>query len=138
MNNWIPLPFPKCPKCYESWSESYHKNCETNGQIEVEPYKELSRCRSCYKEWNLFKTRFFCSCGYSFDSNEVGDAIRKTLSLKKRLHQMLIDMDFDEQKIENISNESISSWLNKKSYEISNSLGKIAGKILKIISNMFK
>lgn len=138
MNNWIPLPFPKCPNCNESWSESYHRNCDKNGQIEVEPYKELSKCRSCFKQWNLFTTKFYCFCGHSFNSYEVEDAIKKTLSLKRRLHQMLKDINFEEQKIDTIAKDSISSWLNNKSYEISNKFGKVAGRILRIISTIFK
>jgi len=34
--SWIPLPFPKCPKCGNSWAISYHRNCPYKSDVEVE------------------------------------------------------------------------------------------------------
>ena len=83
-------------------------------------------------------TVFSCSCGHSFSSKDVEHAIDKMISLKKKLETLLRDMEFDEHKIDKISNHSFSSWLNQRSYEISKSLGKIAGQVIAIIAKIFR
>lgn len=136
--SWIPLPFPSCPKCGNSWAMSYHRNCPYGSDIEVETIRNHSRCRPCDLEWSTLDSTFYCSCGHVFSGREVENAILKTLELKEKLANFLREMNFDEKRIENVSKDSFKSWLNKASYEIGLALGTIAGTIVKIISNIFR
>jgi len=136
--SWIPLPFPKCPQCGNSWSLSYHKGCPYNGDIEVETIQKHSRCKPCNLEWSTLDGEFHCNCGYIFLGREVESAILKTLELKEKLAQFLKEMDFDEQKIESLAKNSVKSWLNKTSYEFGKTLGTVAGTIFRIIASIFR
>ena len=136
--SWIPLPFPKCPKCSVSWSLTYHRNCPHTSDIEVETILEYARCKPCNLEWKVLDGSFYCSCGHIFTGWEVESAINKTLELKERLRVLLGEMKFDETKIEETTKDSFKSWLNNTSYEIGRKLGNAAGVIVKIISNIFR
>lgn len=136
--SWIPLPFPKCPKCHNSWSLSYHKDCPHNSDVEVETILKRSRCSPCNLEWSTLDGQFHCSCGHVFIGREVESAILKTLELKEKLAHYLKEMDFDERRIEVIAKDSIKSWLNKTSFELGKKLGIIAGTIIRIITSIFR
>ena len=131
--SWLPLPFPKCPSCGNSWEICYHRNCSLNGEVEVEIYLNKSRCSSCYSEWNLFSSQFYCSCGYSFSASEVQSALDKTIELKRKLEKMLREMHFTNSEIRNTTYNSFRSWLGKVSYGI----GRTFGKIAKVIYDIF-
>ena len=135
--SWIPLPFPKCPSCGKSWSVTYHRDCPHKSEIEVETLRKRSRCSPCNQEWATIDSMFYCSCGYSFSGREVETAINKTLELKETIAKFLKEMDFDEQKIERVTKDSLISWLNNASYQLGKTLGHIAGTVVSIIAKIF-
>jgi len=117
---------------------TYHRNCPHKSEVEVETIRKLSRCKPCNNEWSTINSIFYCSCGYSFSGKEVESAINKTLELKEKLAQFLRDMDFDEQKIERVTKDSLVSWLNNTSYQLGKVLGHLAGTVVSIIAKIFK
>ena len=74
---YIPMPFPKCKKCGKSSTQGYHRGC--GGKLEFAPEKETIRCPKCAKQWNIWDTTYFCSCGNEFHSKEIEDSIVQLL-----------------------------------------------------------
>ncbi|MGB7275932.1 MAG: hypothetical protein WBC69_21770 [Geitlerinemataceae cyanobacterium] len=123
MAEWIPLPFPKCPRCFQSWVRSYHRNCSTAAEVLVEPYLRQVKCEACYKQWELMQNSFFCSCGYTFQASDVEVALSTSELLKHRLLQKIAEMDYFEQLVVQTSKKSFNSWVEEISYEIGRFLG---------------
>jgi len=123
MHEWIPLPFPKCPRCRQSWVRSYHSNCSTGAEVLVEPYARQVKCEGCYKQWALMQNSFSCSCGYTFQASDVEAALSTTELLKQRLLQKIAEMDRFEQIIVQTSKRSFNAWVENISYEIGKFLG---------------
>ncbi|MEC4804641.1 MAG: hypothetical protein SAJ72_10335 [Jaaginema sp. PMC 1080.18] len=137
MSEWIPLPFPKCPSCQESWVRSYH-DCLFSGEALVELDERQVKCCSCGKQWYLLNSNFNCSCGYTFQALEVEDALSKTQLLRQRLLQKINEMDFFEKSISTKSQSSFQQWISSISYEIGRLLGTTAGVAKNLIENFFE
>jgi hypothetical protein len=136
ISEWIPFPFPKCPRCHDSWVKSYH-DCLFSGEVLVEPYQRQAKCEGCSKQWNLLNSNFNCSCGYTFQSREVESALSTTQLLRNRLLQKLNEMDNYEKNIMSKSQSSFQKWIYNISYEISRLLGTTVSKTQEIIKNFF-
>ena len=89
MRTFLPLPFPRCNGCGESWTTSYHKGC--GGELEVEPGSEAVACGKCNSGWQLRDSRFHCSCGAVFSAVEVSDAIDNLVLMVRQLADYLDD-----------------------------------------------
>lgn len=138
MSEWVSFCFPKCPNCQESWGKNFHRNCLYNGQLLVEPYQRQVRCDSCNEEWYIMNSNFYCSCGYSFNSSEVQNALSTTQLLRQRLIQKLNEMDSFERSIQNKSQNSFKQWMSSISYEIGKLLGTTASKAKQLIEDFFE
>jgi hypothetical protein len=134
MSTWIPLPFPKCPKCHQSWVKSYHSNCSTEAEILVEPHLRQVKCKGCCKQWRLMNSSFSCSCRYAFRASEVEIALSTSELLRQRLLQKIQEMNYFEQVIIRTSKKSFNSWIEKVSYEI----GKILGTTIYNVQHLTK
>jgi hypothetical protein len=137
MSEWMPLPFPKCPRCHDSWVKSYH-DCFSNGEVLVEPYQRQAKCCGCSKQWDLLNSNFNCSCGYTFSASEVENALSTTQLLKQRLIQKLNEMDSFERSITTKSQSSFKQWIGSISYEIGRLLGTTASQAKQLIDNFFE
>lgn len=138
MSEWIPFPFPKCPKCQKSWATNYHRDCSFNAELLVEPYQRQVKCSSCSQQWHILDSQFYCSCGYQFNSSEVEDALSTTQLLRQRLLQKINEMDRYEQSIISKSQNSFQDWVYNISYEIGRVLGTTASKAQELIKKFFE
>ncbi|NET86795.1 MAG: hypothetical protein F6K45_01550 [Kamptonema sp. SIO1D9] len=136
MSEWISLPFPKCPRCQQSWVRSYH-DCLWNGEALVEPYQRQAKCQGCGQQWLLLNSNFNCSCGYSFSAWEVENALSTTQLLRNRLLEKLNEMDSYERTIISKSQSSFQQWIYDISYEIGRVLGTTVSKTQELIKNFF-
>jgi hypothetical protein len=134
---WMPLPFPTCPSCYNSWVICYHRNCYVNGEIVAEPYLRLAKCEGCSSQWDIMQTTFYCSCGHIFQASEVEKALSTATLLRSRLIQHIQSIDQAEDYISRTTNKSFSQWLDKLSYELGKLVGKTAAQLRKWIQSLF-
>ncbi len=137
MSEWIPLPFPKCPRCQKSWVKSYH-DCFSSSEVLVEPYQRQAKCEGCGKEWYLLNSQFNCSCGYAFQASEVEKALSTNQLLRQRLIHKLNEMDIFERSIKTKSQSSFKEWIDSISYEIGKLLGATTSQAKQLIENFFE
>ena len=71
----IPLPFPYCTHCKEQSAYSYHHRDDCNGLLEIDPDTETVVCSACGREWDIWESRYYCSCGNVFDAVDVKEAV---------------------------------------------------------------
>lgn len=138
MSEWICFPFPKCPNCRKTWAKNYHRNCFLNGELLVEPCQKLVKCESCYEQWNILDSKFYCSCGYEFYPSEVQDALSTTQLLRNRLLEKINEMDSYEQRIISKSENSFQQWIYGISYEIAKVLGTTVYNTQELIKGFFE
>ena len=74
---YIPLPFPKCPKCNKMSEQGYHHNC--GGELQIDPKTEMVFCPKCRKEWEIWNSSYICSCGHTFTSSDVVETLKDLL-----------------------------------------------------------
>lgn len=127
----IPLPFPTCSNCTQSWVECRHRSCQAQGKLLIEPRSRIVQCDACYKEWELSQTTFYCSCGYIFQASDVENAINTVNLLKEQLLQQIRSMEQAEISIQQTTQESLGKWLNNTSNELGKVLGYTVGKLIK-------
>lgn len=125
-DTWIPLPFPACPACRQSWVRSYHRDCKARGEIVVEPYRRQAKCQGCWVQWTLVQTRFYCTCGRTFNANDVESALSTSELMRDRLRAQFKAMEEAERSIRAKSEGSFSQWI----YDVAESLGYAAGTIV--------
>jgi hypothetical protein len=134
---WVQFPFPRCPKCAESWSVSRHYACPRHGSIEVAPDSRRVRCDACREQWAVGDTNFHCRCGWQFSTADVEDAIEQIIYSARILAQ-LIDQHNDEiTRIRNQGRDSFRSWLNSIAQGIGGALGTAMGNVIGAIVRMF-
>jgi hypothetical protein len=83
-------------------------------------------------------SEFHCSCGYTFQSSEVENALSVTQLLRQRLIQKLNEIDEYERSIETKSQNSFKSWIGSISYEIAKLLGSTASQAKQLIEDFFE
>lgn len=118
---YLPLPFPACPRCAQSWATSLHRGC--GGEMEVEPDSRSVRCDRCYDSWLVTDSTFYCSCHHSFTAMEVRDAIDSLIHTCRRLVAILETSEHAEAAFTRRSEESLRGF----TAEILRGLGKAAG-----------
>ena len=101
----VPLPFPPCPVCHSNGKQCFHRNC--GGLLEVDPDSDSYEvfCKKCGKHWSLINSKYFCSCGYSFEAEEIKEKLdyiielckicAKELELESKSKQLRIDVTKD-------------------------------------------
>jgi hypothetical protein len=134
--SWMPLPFPSCPYCDQSWETSCHRDCYTNGEIVVEPYLREAKCAGCGQQWTIMQTTFCCSCGHIFSAADVEDALSTMTLISKRLVQQIKQMEQSENKIYQSYRQSFNEWLYDLSFELGKLVGKAAAAIIKWLRNI--
>lgn len=134
---WMPLPFPRCPKCGQSWVRCYHKDCYTGGEVVVEPYSREAKCDGCGRQWAVMNTNFYCSCGYVFHSRDVENALTTAELLRQALLQQIRDMDEATLRIRRRSKESFTQWLYDITYDLGSVAGAVVGTIKRWLDELF-
>jgi hypothetical protein len=134
--SWIPLPFPECPRCRSSWVQCNHFKCSENGEIFVEPYLQEAKCVGCQKQWPLRQTRFHCSCGYTFNSEEVSEALSTSSLVRKKILEQINEIDFTEKQIKDTVKNSLVSWLSSLGYKLGFAVGTFIKYVDKCIEQL--
>ncbi|MEX3653890.1 hypothetical protein ABFW14_12200 [Mycolicibacterium fortuitum] len=130
---FLPLPFPACPGCNNSWKTSFHRNC--GGEIEVEPITRAVRCGSCDNRWIVYDSTFYCSCGNVFSAQEVHKAIDELMSMCLRL----IDIIEESEAADKLRKTRAESSLRIFTSELVRGLGAAAGfAIEKLLTFFFR
>lgn len=74
----ILLPFPQCPSCKKKSNTSYHKDC--GGQLRIETTNDDVICTKCNHNWNIWDSKYYCTCGYCFSTDEVKSTLIELLA----------------------------------------------------------
>lgn len=135
-SQWLPLPFPKCTRCNQSWVITYHRDCDSGAEVLVEPYRRQAKCDGCGEQWNLMSSAFSCSCGYEFHASDVEEALSTSSILRQRLLQKIYEMDQSEIAIVQASQSSFNRWMENVSFEIGRFLGTTGASLKRLITNL--
>lgn len=123
----VPLPFPPCPACHSSGKQSFHRKC--GGLLEVNPDSYEVFCKKCGTHWLLTKSKYYCSCGYSFEAEEVKEKLDYIIELCKICAKELELGKESEQFRIGALKGSIRVFVS----EILNGLGMLSGMLLESI-----
>lgn len=126
---WLPFPFPQCPKCGEQWAYSYHRDCENRGRIELNPDSTECRCEGCHLTWPVHRTRFYCSCGHNFGSDDVDAAIRDIVATLSMFALIVENNTRETSQVQRYGEDSLRSWIEGLANGIAGSIGAILGKL---------
>lgn len=126
---WIPLPFPSCPMCSQSWVRCYHRGCSQAQELLVDPFVLLASCPGCGTQWNVMATRFHCSCGHVFDAAEVKFALSTAELLRQRMMEQIRLMDDAEKRIQQRRQDSFAQWAYDIAFQLGNAAGSLVGRI---------
>ena len=125
--SWVDLPFPQCPNCANSWSESLHRDCVRFGRLKLDPDRRHVKCGGCSIEWTIGESRFFCTCGRQFLASEVESAVSEIVRAAKLLADIMETYQADIAEIRSAGSNSFRSWLSKLTGSIAESLGSAIG-----------
>ena len=128
----IPLPFPKCPKCKESYKQSTHKDC--GGLLEIEPYLQEVYCTRCSNHWNLWDSEYHCRCEHIFRPKDVNKAIKTMLNVCKTAIDELERRNLAIRERNDLYRSSVREFL----ISFMGTLGNWAGLAIETIFQFFK
>jgi len=127
--SWLPFPFPECPSCRQKWAYSYHHDCPSGGQIEVNPDSRQIRCQACIDEAGIWDIRFICACRHSFGSMDVQAAIDDIVATAS-LFAMIVEQNKQEAAMARaLGEESLRKWIGGVAITLGGHLGGLLGKI---------
>lgn len=124
---WVPLPFPECPGCKTAWDSCRHKSCTSFGELKLNPDQKTTRCDGCGETWSVWNTRYYCSCGRMFTTDEVRDAVHESIRAAQLLAEIIDRHARDFQSIHQASRSSYRSWLDGIAAGLGGVLGKALG-----------
>lgn len=132
---YIPMPFPKCKKCGKSSTQGYHRGC--GGKLEFDPEKENIRCPKCAKQWNIWDTTYFCSCGNEFHSKEIEDSIVQLLYACKICVQEIENQQKAQKQRIDLRESSLRSFLTSFFEKLGFYIGEATGTIIEAVIRFF-
>lgn len=132
----LPLPFPACPACSQSWVRCHHRECPPDSDIDLETETRRAHCSFCGASWPVDTTQFICSCGHRFNATEVAAAISNATLLRQRLLRQIEAMDASESRIRTQTRESRESWLASTLERLASGAGYRLGSMVRYIRNL--
>ena len=131
----ILLPFPRCQKCGEDSPESIHKCC--GGALFIETTTDDVYCSKCCKHWNVWDSKYYCSCGNVFEAKEVQDTLTEVLVLcRVCAEEVLLQNKAKKERITS-SEKSLRVFLGSFLERLGYSLGVAVGVIIEAVSSFF-
>lgn len=135
---WVEFAFPRCPSCSRSWAVSRHHGCPSgggggdgnDGGLDVDPDRSKVRCTSCHRSWQVWDTRFHCSCGHWFEAHEVEEAVREIIRVASLLARVLAQQAGDLAEIRRAGEVSFRAWVSRFADAVAASLGAMAGRLV--------
>lgn len=123
----MPLPFPPCPVCHSNGKQSFHRKCGCALQVEPDSYEVF--CNKCGTHWPLNESKYYCSCGYSFEAEEVKEKLDCIVEVCKICAKQLELEKASESSRLVIIKKSIGDFI----AEILKGLGMLSGMLLENI-----
>lgn len=108
-HTYLPLSFPRCPSCNESWTTCSHRHC--GGELEMSIDSNDVRCARCRHAWHIWESRFYCRCSHQFAATDVDDAINELIDLCTRLRSAFNAAVRDETARRQVSSASFRGYL---------------------------
>ncbi len=131
----IPLPFPECKRCGNDSKQSFHKNC--GGSLSIETTSDEVFCSKCGKHWNIWKSKYYCSCGNVYKAKDVRNTLTEVLVYCRICaEEILIQEEIRRQRI-NTSEKSLREFLASFLEGLGYSLGVAIGTIIDAVSAFF-
>lgn len=134
---WIQFPFPQCPKCGQFWVSSRHSGCATGSSVELDPDARRIRCPGCSASWQVWETTFHCSCGNTFTSDQVDEAIRKIIASASALARAIEQQREEIRAIRRSGRSSFDAWLSAFARGLGSALGGAFGSIANWVLGQF-
>ena len=131
----VSLPFPKCHSCGKDSVISYHRNC--GGKMQVEIQTDEVYCEKCKHHWNIWDSKYHCSCGAIFEAREVRKALMEVLACCRACADELADMDKAKKERTTESKKSFRSFVSGFIEGIGYSFGLSIGTIVDVIISLF-
>ena len=123
----IPLPFPYCQKCGKKSLNSYHHTGSCGGLLEIDPDTIEVTCTKCKHSWNIWNSRYFCSCGNVFEAKEVKEAVDELIEDCKLCAEEIELLEQARRIRRKVSQDSKETFVAGLLDELGHSVGKIAG-----------
>jgi hypothetical protein len=133
---WLQFAFPECPRCAESWKSSVHKDCGRGGTLELDPDAKQVRCDGCARQWNVWDSQFYCSCGHLFTAWEVDSALNEVIRAAHLLAQIIEQHRADLMAIQRAGQDSLRGWFARVAENVGGTLGKVLGTIVGSVTKM--
>ncbi|MFG2566982.1 hypothetical protein ACGFR6_16240 [Streptomyces sp. NPDC048567] len=134
---WVEFAFPRCPECARSWAVSRHRDCPagvgrdgSSGGLDIDPDRAQVRCTGCRRGWEVWETRFHCSCGHRFEAYEVEEAVREIIRVAALLARVLAQQAKDLAEIRSAGEASFRAWVGRFAEAVAGSLGAMAGRLV--------
>jgi hypothetical protein len=100
------------------------------GGLEIDPDRSRVRCTGCRRNWEVWETRFHCSCGRRFEAHEVEEAVREVIRVASLLARVLTQQARDLAEIRRAGEVSFRAWVSRFTDSVAGSLGAMAGRIV--------
>lgn|ERR1017187_6638035 len=139
MMAWLPFPFPRCPRCAETWPRSKHKDCASQGSFDVDPDRARVRCDSCRTEASAWNLVFYCSCGNRFHSDDVRRALDDVLATADLFERLVRDNIREAQMARSMGEGSLRSWVSAVAQGVGGYFGGLLGTLAgKLAAHFFR
>lgn len=132
---WFPLPFPECPGCSKAWVSTGHRSCPNEGEMEVEPWHERVRCDGCGSAWALRDSTFHCSCGRTFGSSEVDEALNEVVRATRSLYEEIKRKSAELSALERRQDASFGAWMAQVASLVGGAAGFVIGRLLRALGS---
>lgn len=123
----VPLPFPPCPACHSNGKQCFHRKCSCLLVVDPDSYDVF--CEKCGTHWPLIESKYYCSCGHSFEAEEVKEKLDYIMELCKIcVKELELERAAKQSRIDDLK-DSVMGFISG----ILKSLGMLSGILLESI-----
>lgn len=105
--------------------------------LSLTPEKETIRCPKCAKQWNIWDTTYFCSCGNEFHSKEIEDSIVQLLYACKICVQEIENQQKAKRQRVDLRESSLRSFLTSFFEKLGFYIGEATGTVIEAVIRFF-
>lgn len=105
--------------------------------MSLTPEKETIRCPKCAKQWNIWDTTYFCSCGNEFHSKEIEDSIVQLLYACKICVQEIENQQKAKRQRVDLRESSLRSFLTSFFEKLGFYIGEATGTVIEAVIRFF-
>jgi hypothetical protein len=136
----VPVGFPKCRKCGNSSTYSFHESCPNGGSLplKIDRDSKTVYCESCGHSWYVFESNYHCTnCNTTVSANEIIGEVNILIEMAQMLARQWDHDEKIQKLIDSETERHVDKWISNAIQALGTFSGYLIGKVVAVFKSIF-